>query len=143
MMMHARVPAGEITRLSQSAEHSVRHWRTATTLGLIAIASVLGVWSHAEHWRPATYLARANDAVWRFAGGRRLPPAAENDAFGRPPVACPAAGERTMVALVFGQSQAANVVREQFVGGGHVFNYFPRPLLRGDRSAPGHGRRRG
>ena len=29
-----------------------------------------------------------------------------------------------MVALVFGQSQAANVVREQFVGGGHVFNYF-------------------
>jgi hypothetical protein len=39
-------------------------------------------------------------------------------------VVCPAAGERTMVALVFGQSQAANVVREQFVGGGHVFNYF-------------------
>jgi hypothetical protein len=34
------------------------------------------------------------------------------------------ASERTMVALVFGQSQTANVVREQFVGGGHVFNYF-------------------
>jgi hypothetical protein len=39
-----------------------------------------------------------------------------------------AAGERTMVALVFGQSQAANVVREQFVGGGHVFNYFRVPM---------------
>jgi lysophospholipase L1-like esterase len=102
----------------------VRHWRTATTLGLIAIACVLGVWSQAEHWRPATYLTRASDAVWRLAGGRRSPPAAEDDAFGRQPVACPAAGERTMIALVFGQSQAANVVREQFVGGGHVFNYF-------------------
>ena len=102
----------------------MRHWRTATTLGLIAIACVLGVWSQAERWLPATYLAWASDAVWRLAGGRRLPPAAEDDAFGRQPVACPAAGERTMVALVFGQSQAANVVREQFVGGGHVFNYF-------------------
>jgi lysophospholipase L1-like esterase len=102
----------------------VRHWRTATTVGLIAIACALGVWSLAEHWRPATYLARASDLVWRLAGGRRSPPAAEDDAFGRQPVACPAAGERTMVALVFGQSQAANVVREPFVGGDHAFNYF-------------------
>ena len=29
-----------------------------------------------------------------------------------------------MVALVFGQSQAANQVRERFVGGRQVFNYF-------------------
>jgi lysophospholipase L1-like esterase len=81
----------------------VRHWRTATTLGLIAIACVLGVW---------------------LAGGRGSPPSTEDDDLGRQPVTCPAAGERTMVALVFGQSQAANVVREQFVGGGQVFNYF-------------------
>jgi hypothetical protein len=102
----------------------VRHWRTATTFGLLAIACVLGGGSQAEHWRPATYLAWTSDAVWRLAGGHKSPPAAEDDAFGRLPVACPAAGERTMIALVFGQSQAANVVREQFVGGGHVFNYF-------------------
>jgi lysophospholipase L1-like esterase len=102
----------------------VRHWRTATTFGLLAIACVLGGGSQAEHWRPATYLAWTSDAVWRLAGGHKSPPAAEDDAFGRLPVACPAAGERTMIALVFGQSQAANVVREQFVGGGNVFNYF-------------------
>ena len=102
----------------------MRHWRTATTLGLIAVACALGVWSQAEHWQPAAYLSRASDAVWRLAGRRRSPPATEDDAFGRQPVACPAAGERTMVALVFGQSQAANVVREQFVGGGQVLNYF-------------------
>jgi hypothetical protein len=68
-LVHARPCAGgEITRLSRRAEHSVRHWRTATTLGLIAIACVFGVWSQAEHWRPATYLARASDAVWRLVG---------------------------------------------------------------------------
>ena len=101
----------------------MRHWRSiAVASGLIATAYVLGVWSQAQHWRPATYLARAGDAVWRLAGGS--PPAAQDEAFGRPPVACPAAGEHTMVALVFGQSQAANVVREHFVGGGQVFNYF-------------------
>ncbi len=101
----------------------MRHWRTAATLGLIAIACALGVWWQAERW-PPTYLSRVSDAVWRLAGGRRSPPVAADDAFGRQPVACPAAGERTMVALVFGQSQAANVVRESFVGSGHVFNYF-------------------
>jgi hypothetical protein len=71
----------------------VRHWRTATTLGLIAIACVFGVWSQAEHWRPATYLAWASGAVWPLAGGRRSPLAAEGDAFGRQPVVWPSAGE--------------------------------------------------
>jgi lysophospholipase L1-like esterase len=93
-------------------------------LGLLAIACALGVWSQAQLWWSATYLARASDAVWRLAAGRRPPPTTKDDAFGRQPVACPAAGGRTMVALVFGQSQAANVVREQFVGGDRVFNYF-------------------
>jgi hypothetical protein len=99
---------GRDHEISQRTEHSVRHWRTATTLGLIAIACVLGVSSQAEHWRLATYLPRASDPVWRLALGRRLPPAAQDDAFGRQPVVCPAAGERTSAALVFGQSQAAN-----------------------------------
>jgi lysophospholipase L1-like esterase len=104
-------------------EHPVGHWRSiALTSGLIATAYGLGVWSQAQHWPPATYLARAGDAVLRL--GRNSPPATEDDAFGRPPVACPAAGERTMIALVFGQSQAANQVREHFVGGAQVFNYF-------------------
>jgi hypothetical protein len=109
----------------QNLEHSVGRWRSfALTSFLIATAYGLGVWSQAQHWPPATYLARAGDAVWRLAGGRNAPPATEDDAFGRPPVTCPTAGERTMVALVFGQSQAANQVREHFIGGPQVFNYF-------------------
>jgi hypothetical protein len=103
----------------------MRHWRTiAATSGLIAIAYAIGVWSQAAHWPPATFLARVGDPILRLAGRSRLPTDAENETFGRQPVACPAAGERTMVALVFGQSQAANQVRERFVGGSQVFNYF-------------------
>jgi len=106
-------------------EHSVRHWRTiAAVSGLITIAYALGVWSQAAHWPPATFLARIGDPILRFAGLSRPPADAESEPFGRQPVACPAAGERTMVALVFGQSQAANQVRERFVGGSQVFNYF-------------------
>jgi lysophospholipase L1-like esterase len=109
----------------QHPEHSVGRWRSiALASFLIATAYGLGVWSQAQHWPSATYLARAGDAISSLAGGRNSPPAAEDDAFGRSPVACPAAGERTMVALVFGQSQAANQVREHFVGGPQVFNYF-------------------
>jgi lysophospholipase L1-like esterase len=116
---------GYLPLCPRDLEYSVGRWRSiALTSGLIATAYGLGVWSQARHWPPATYLARAGDAVSRLVGGRYSPPATEDDAFGRSPVACPAAGERTMVALVFGQSQAANQVREHFVGGPQVFNYF-------------------
>jgi hypothetical protein len=87
-------------------EHSVRHWRTiAAASGLITIAYALGVWSQAAHWPPATFLARVGDPILRLAGRDRPPAEAESEPFGRQPVACPAAGERTMVALVFGQSR--------------------------------------
>jgi len=53
------------------ADTAINSPPTATTLGLIAIACVLSVWSQAEPWLSATYLARASDAVGRLAGGRR------------------------------------------------------------------------
>jgi lysophospholipase L1-like esterase len=84
-----------------------------------AIAILLAVWTQAGSGLP-DYLSRA----FKPAAESRSPPSAENDAAGRQPVACPPAGDRTMVALVFGQSHAANVVKERFVGGGQVFNYF-------------------
>jgi lysophospholipase L1-like esterase len=102
----------------------LRHWRSiAVTSGLIAIAFVLGVWSEAAHWAPATLLARVGDPIQRLVGRNPPPPGLQDEPFGRRPVPCPADGERTMVALVFGQSQAANQVQERFVGGKGVFNY--------------------
>ena len=102
----------------------MRHWRsTAVTSGLIAIAFVLGVWSEAAHWAPATFLARVGDPIQRLVGRNPPPPGLQDEPFGRRAVPCPATGERTMVALVFGQSQAANQVQERFVGGKGVFNY--------------------
>jgi lysophospholipase L1-like esterase len=102
----------------------LRHWRgLAVTSGLIAIAFVLGVWSQAAHWAPATFLARIGDPIQRLVGRNPPPPGLQDEPFGRHPVPCPATGGRTMVALVFGQSQAANQVQERFVGGKGVFNY--------------------
>ena len=102
----------------------MRHWRgIAVTSGLIAIAFVLGVWSESAHWAPATFLARVGDPIQRLVGRNPPPPGLQDEPFGRRPVPCPATGERTMVALVFGQSQAANQVQERFVGGKGVFNY--------------------
>jgi lysophospholipase L1-like esterase len=102
----------------------LRHWRwIALTSGLIAIAFVLGVWSEAAHWAPATFLARVGDPIQRLVGRNPPPPGLQDEPFGRRPVPCPATDERTMVALVFGQSQAANQVQERFVGGKGVFNY--------------------
>jgi lysophospholipase L1-like esterase len=102
----------------------LRHWRwIALTSGLIAIAFVLGVWSEAARWAPATFLARVGDPIQRLVGRNPPPPGLQDEPFGRRPVPCPATGERTMVALVFGQSQAANQVQERFVGDRGVFNY--------------------
>jgi lysophospholipase L1-like esterase len=102
----------------------LRHWRgIAVTSGLIAIAFVLGVWSESAHWAPATFLARVGDPIQRLVGRNPPPAGLQDEPFGRRPVPCPATGERTMVALVFGQSQAANQVQERFVGGKGVFNY--------------------
>jgi lysophospholipase L1-like esterase len=85
-----------------------------------AIAILLAVWTQAE--RLPEYLSRARHAV--LAPGSGPPSAKTSGAAGRRPVACPPAGDRTMVALVFGQSHAANVVKERFVGDTGVFNYF-------------------
>jgi lysophospholipase L1-like esterase len=102
----------------------LRHWRTiAVTSGLIAIAYVLGVWSESAHWAPATFLARVGDPIQRLVGRNPPPPSLQDEPFGRRPIPCPEAGERTMVALVLGQSQAANQVQERFVGGKGVFNF--------------------
>jgi lysophospholipase L1-like esterase len=102
----------------------LRHWRTiALASGLIAVAFVLGVWSESAHWAPATFLARVGDPIERLIGRNPPPPGLQDEPFGRHPVPCPATGSRTMVALVFGQSQSANQVQERFVGGKGVFNY--------------------
>jgi lysophospholipase L1-like esterase len=102
----------------------LRRWRgVAVTSGLTAIAFVLGVWSESAHWAPATFLARVGDPIQRLVGRNPPPPGLQDEPFGRRPVPCPAMGERTMVALVLGQSQAANQVQERFVGGKGVFNY--------------------
>ncbi|MBV8746716.1 MAG: hypothetical protein JO134_16895, partial [Xanthobacteraceae bacterium] len=102
----------------------MRHWRSiAATSGLIAVAYVLGVWSEAAHWAPATFLARIGDPIERLVGRNPPPAGLRDEPFGRRPVPCPMTGERTMVALVFGQSQAANQVQERFIGGEGVFNY--------------------
>jgi lysophospholipase L1-like esterase len=91
----------------RATEHSVRKWRSIIVAsGLIAVACVF-VWSLSS-----------------LIGKSRLPADTQNDASGRTPVACPPANDRTMVALVFGQSHAANVVKERFVGDSRVFNYF-------------------
>ena len=90
---------------------------------MIAVAYVLGVWSEAAHWAPATFLARIGDPIERLVGRNPPPPGLRDEPFGRRPVPCPMTGERTMVALVFGQSQAANQVQERFIGGKGVFNY--------------------
>jgi hypothetical protein len=102
----------------------LRNWRSVIVASsLIAVASV-SVWSLAEQGPPATYLSRARDTLSGLIGRSRVPVDTQDDASGRTPVACPPANDRTMVALVFGQSQAANVVKERFVGDSRVFNYF-------------------
>jgi lysophospholipase L1-like esterase len=91
---------------------------------LIAVAGLLGVWSLAQRGTPAPYLSRLHDAVSRLFGEKALAVDEQNDASGRTAVACPPANDRTMVALVLGQSQAANLVKERFVGDTGVVNYF-------------------
>ncbi len=98
-------------------------WRpVALIAGLVAIAYALGAWSQARHWQPAAALTRAGETVVRWVG-RRPPPDTGNDGSDREAVPCPAAGERTMVALVLGQSHGANQVRAHYVGGPGVYNY--------------------
>jgi lysophospholipase L1-like esterase len=99
-----------------------RWWSVALICGLVAIAYGLGAWSQARHWQPAPALARGGDAVVRWVG-RRPPPDTGNDGSDREAVPCPPAGERTMVALVFGQSHGANQVRAHYVGDPGVYNY--------------------
>jgi lysophospholipase L1-like esterase len=102
----------------------LRNWRSVIVASsLIAVASV-SVWSLAEQGPPATYLSRARDTLSGLIGRSRVPGDTQDDAPSPTPVACPPANDRTMVALVFGQSQAANVVKERFVGDSRVFNYF-------------------
>src|SRR5262249_43635038 len=104
---------------------AVRNWRSiAAVSGLIVLACVLAAWPRAHRWPLATSPARARDAALSVIGKSRLPADIQNDAAGRTPVACPPAGGRTMIALVFGQSQAANLVKERFTGDDGVFNYF-------------------
>ena len=90
----------------------------------IAIALGFGVWSLAAQGPAATLLTRARDAVSRLAGAGRTATAVESDTSWRESVACPPANDRTMVALVFGQSQAANLVEPRFVGSDRVLNHF-------------------
>jgi lysophospholipase L1-like esterase len=92
--------------------------RVSIAIGLGAIAIMLAVWTQPGQ-RP-DFLSRAV----RPAAESRSALNAEDNASGRQPVACPPAGDRTMVALIFGQSHAANVVKERFVGDIRVFNYF-------------------
>jgi hypothetical protein len=109
----------------QDLGHSMRHWRLiAATSGVIAIVCALGAWSAAERWPSANWLSGAVDAVRRLASETQSPLGLQNDGPERQPVACPPAGNRTMVALVFGQSHAANVVKQHFGGDVRVFNYF-------------------
>jgi lysophospholipase L1-like esterase len=96
--------------------------RVSIAIGLGAIAILLGVWTQTEGL--PEFLSRAHHAVLALAGESGPPSTETNNAAGRQPVACPPAGDRTMVALVFGQSHAANVVKERFVGDAGVFNYF-------------------
>ncbi len=94
-------------------------YRLSIAIGLGVIAIMLAVWTQAGPRLP-DYLSRA----FKPAAASRSPSNVGNDAAGRQPVACPPAGDRTMVALIFGQSHAANVVKERFVGDTRVFNYF-------------------
>jgi lysophospholipase L1-like esterase len=100
----------------------MRHWRAfAATSGVIAILGALGTWAAAMRWPDAGWVSHARDLLHQLTGS---PSANEPDASERGPVACPAANERTMVALVFGQSHGANVVKGRFAGDPGVFNYF-------------------
>jgi lysophospholipase L1-like esterase len=101
--------------------HAVRRGRLiALTLVLTAIIGALGAWA-AKLWPDAALLSRARDVIHQLTGA---PSGAGPDPSGRDPVACPPAGERTMVALVFGQSHGSNLVKERFAGDAGVFNYF-------------------
>jgi lysophospholipase L1-like esterase len=102
----------------------VRSKGLTAAVAAIAVASGFGVWSLAEKWPAATLLTGARDAVWRLAGAGRSLTAVESDTSWREGVACPPANDRTMVALVFGQSQAANLVKPRFVGNDRVLNHF-------------------
>jgi Carbohydrate esterase, sialic acid-specific acetylesterase len=101
-----------------TSEHYVRN-RVSIAIGLGAIAVLLAVWTQAGPGLPG-YVSRA----FKPAAEGRSALNSEDNASGRLPVACPPAGNRTMVALIFGQSHAANVVKERFVGDIKVFNYF-------------------
>jgi lysophospholipase L1-like esterase len=102
----------------------VRSKGLTAALAAIAIALGFGAWSLAEQGPAATVLTRARDAVWRLAGAGRMATAVESDTSWRESAACPPANDRTMVALVFGQSQAANLVEPRFVGSDRVLNHF-------------------
>jgi lysophospholipase L1-like esterase len=107
-----------------AAEDLVRNKGLIAAMAAIAIAVGFGVWSPAEQRPTATFLTRARDAVSRLAGAGRAPMALESDTSWRESVTCPPANDRTMVALVFGQSQAANQVEARFVGSDRVLNHF-------------------
>jgi hypothetical protein len=102
----------------------VRSKGLTAAVAAIAVASGFGAWSLAEQWPAATFLTRAWDAISRLAGAGRAPTTVESDTSWREIVACPPASDRTMVALVFGQSQAANQVEPRFVGSDRVLNHF-------------------
>ncbi len=85
---------------------------------------MLAAWSLAQRGTAAPHFARLHDAVLRLLGARAWPADMQNDPSGRTAVACPPANDRTMVALVLGQSQAANLVKERFVGDPGVVNSF-------------------
>ena len=98
----------------------------ATTLLTAAGLFVAGMLSHARHWEPTAILQQ-----WR--GQLRdlgLWPATDlqirKDFAWRRRIACPTASGKTMVALIIGQSQAANSVGERFVGARGVVNVFRR-----------------
>jgi lysophospholipase L1-like esterase len=91
----------------------------ALTFGLITIVGAL--WAAAQLWPDAALVSRARDVFHQFAGSPSVP---EPDPSSREPVACPRADDRTMVALVLGQSHGSNLVKARFVGDAGVFNYF-------------------
>src|SRR5690349_21013830 len=79
------------------------------------------------------YLGRANETVdrWAAAAERLIRPSAgpfnEHNQlvrFGKRQVACPPQSARTLVAVLIGQSNAANTGGHRFRGKPNVFNFF-------------------
>lgn len=98
---------------------------TGFMLLLLAIAIfLLGMLTQSRQWPPTASLARWQ-ADLRAAG--LLPPAEisiRSDAAAHELRPCPAAGPRTMTALIIGQSHAANTIGERFQARAGVFNVF-------------------